>query len=132
MKKTSDLLETVIHKINNGEVEKFYKFFRTWDDIVGNDFSEYSKVKDLIKGSAIVEVKHSAGMNLMEMEKNKILKKLQTAYPELNIKKVSFVLSKGESKEKEIIFKKILKPEKIGVKDKNFEETLDRFNKLGD
>jgi len=132
MKRVSDALKPLIDNLNNGELDKFYKFYRSWEDIVGDDIAKFSRVKDLIKGSAIIEVDHSAGMNLMQMDKENILIKLKKVYPELFIKKVNFVLKKDKKIEENYKFKKILEKDDSSIEEKDFKKMLSRFNKLGD
>lgn len=135
MKKIADCVPNVVNKLNEGEMKSFYSFYRSWTKIVGSDLAKYTRVKDLIKGVAIIEVDHSPGMTVVEMEKDKILKRLQSAYAELDIEKISIVLRKErqikiETKIMPRINEELLKKETIN--DDEFKNIINRFNNMGD
>ncbi len=57
----------------------------SWDKIVGKQLAANSRIKDVQDGLVLVEVAHSAHLQLLMMKRPQLLIKLRLAYPTLNI-----------------------------------------------
>ena len=86
MKKAQDILKSLLDNYSVQEGETYHSFFRSWTRIAGQDAASHSKVKDIRAGVVIVEVDHPGWIQMIQMKKNPILKKIQQLYPELGIK----------------------------------------------
>lgn len=66
--------------------EKYVSFFSRWREMVGDDLASHSRVADVRRGAAVVEVDHPGWMQLLQMREEEILKKIKTNFPELGIR----------------------------------------------
>ena len=86
MKKAHDILKSLLENYSVQEGQTYHSFFRSWARIAGPDVAAHSKVEDIRAGVVIVEVDHPGWIQMIQMKKNPILKKIQQLYPELGIK----------------------------------------------
>jgi len=92
MKKAQDILNSLIKNYSPTEGETYHSFFRSWAKVAGQDAAAHSKVED-IKGSVVViQVDHPGWIQMIQMKKKPILKKIQNLYPELGITDLRFHL----------------------------------------
>jgi hypothetical protein len=92
-KKAGDILYRYLQKTYSKLGKTYSEMFRSWENIVGDKLKDHSRIKELTKGSVLIEVDHPAYFQLLQMDKNKILYKLQKNYPELTIKRLKIVLA---------------------------------------
>lgn len=85
MKKAHDILKSLLQNYPVQEGETYHSFFRSWARIAGPDAAAHSKVQDIRSGVVIVEVDHPGWIQMIQMKKRPILKKIQDLYPELGI-----------------------------------------------
>jgi hypothetical protein len=101
IKKAGDILEHLLGKEKAGEAGRYYSFFSRWDQIVGPELSGHSKPRDIEKGVLIVETDHPGWIQMFQMSKERILRKVREEYPELGIKNMRIILGNPAEKERE-------------------------------
>ena len=88
LKKAADILKAVLGDQAARQGENWSSFFRGWAAIAGDDIAAHSQVKDVKRGSVIVEVDHPGWLQMLQLEKAAILKSIQGHYPELEIRDI--------------------------------------------
>ncbi|MFP4364114.1 MAG: DUF721 domain-containing protein [Spirochaetia bacterium] len=100
--KADRVLQGLLRNINTQHSQKYVSLFRSWENIVGQDLSAHSKLEELENGVCIVGVDHPGWVQMFLMRKAAILKKLQKAYPQLEIKNIRvFVRSDIQTQEQD-------------------------------
>lgn len=120
-KKAGDILFRYLKKTYSKMGKTYSEMFRSWERIAGQKLSEHSSIKELEKGTVIVETDHPAYMQMLQMKKGQILNKLQKAYPELDLKAIRFINSK------KIVEKTISEPKKRKENPEELEKLLQKL-----
>lgn len=85
MERAGDLLEAFLrlHDITGGE--EYVAFFKSWHRIVGTDIAAHTRVTDIRNGALKVEVDHPGWMQMLQMRKDEIVRKVAAKYPQLEV-----------------------------------------------
>jgi predicted nucleic acid-binding Zn ribbon protein len=99
LKKAADILKAVLSDQEAKQGEKWSTFFRGWTALAGDDIAAHTEVKDIKRGSVLVEVDHPGWLQMFQLKKATILKSIKKNYPELEIRNIRCFLSSGIDKE---------------------------------
>jgi len=85
MERAGELLEAFLrlHNISGGE--EYVAFFKSWHRMVGTDIAAHTRVTDIRNGALKVEVDHPGWMQMLQMRKDEIVRKVAKQYPALEI-----------------------------------------------
>ncbi|NBB90445.1 MAG: DUF721 domain-containing protein [Spirochaetes bacterium] len=88
MERAGDLLEAFLrlHNITGGE--EYVAFFKSWHRIVGTDIAAHTRVTDIRNGALKVEVDHPGWMQMLQMRKDEIVRKVAGKYPQLEVRNI--------------------------------------------
>ncbi|MFO7781709.1 MAG: DUF721 domain-containing protein [Spirochaetia bacterium] len=88
MERAGDLLEAFLrlHNITGGE--EYVAFFKSWHRIVGTDIAAHTRVTDIRNGALKVEVDHPGWMQMLQMRKDEIVRKVAAKYPQLGVRNI--------------------------------------------
>ena len=92
MKRAGNLLSAFFERNNIQDTRGYVDFFQSWDKIVGVDLAAHSDAVDIRNGALIIEVDHPGWMQRLHMQRERILKTLQSKYPGLGIRNLHFTL----------------------------------------
>lgn len=92
MKRAGNLLGAFFERNNIQDTQGYVDFFQSWDKIVGVDLAAHSDAVDIRNGALVVEVDHPGWMQRLHMQRERILKTLQSKYPDLGIRNLHFTL----------------------------------------
>jgi len=92
MKKAGDILGDYMRNLHLNMENGYSSVFKSWSSIAGEDMSSHSTIKDLTNGILLVEADHPGWIQLLQMRKKNILKKVQKTYPELDIIDIRIIL----------------------------------------
>jgi predicted nucleic acid-binding Zn ribbon protein len=96
MKKAGDILGDYMRNLHLNMENGYSSFFKSWSRIAGEDMVSHSSVKDLTNGILLVEADHPGWIQLLQMREKKILKKIRTFYPELDVISIRFILKSSQ------------------------------------
>jgi hypothetical protein len=99
VKKAGELLERLLGKQAAGEARSYHSFFSRWDELVGPELSGHSQPRDIEKGVLIVQTDHPGWLQMFQMSKERILRKIRKEYPELDIKNLRIILGNPVERE---------------------------------
>jgi len=134
--KASEILKICFQKENLRLVDRYSTVFRDWSTLVGDQYSQHSKVFDLKNNQIIVEVDHPGWIQKLRMKDQFILSRVQQKYPELNITGITYFLKEkaltDKTEKKRIIvtapsIKQDKQGENITIKDEKLKATLERI-----
>ena len=88
MEKAGDILKLFLDKKQLDAAKSYSSFFRSWENIVGENIAAHSEVKDIRNHTVLIEVDHPGWIQMIQINYQRILKAIQIRYPELNVKKI--------------------------------------------
>jgi predicted nucleic acid-binding Zn ribbon protein len=88
VERAGDILKEYLKKFKYSKIDEHVYFMRGWSDIAGKDLSRHSKVMDIKQSTLFIKVDHPGWMQLLQMKKRAILKKIFVTYPGLGIKEI--------------------------------------------
>ena len=98
MKKAGDILKSVLGDGEAQHAQEWASFFGAWSVIAGEDLAAHSKVIDVRRGTALVEVDHPGWMQIFQLKHSSILKAIKKRYPELDVEDIRcYLKSKNDS-----------------------------------
>jgi predicted nucleic acid-binding Zn ribbon protein len=137
-----DVLKELFEKMLPASSEGYGRLFGGWNRIVGEEMAFHAAPKDVVRGSLVVETDHPGWKQRLLMEKERILAVLARQYPELEIRKLRVVLTRGKLPRREVD-PSPAKPETLPgeedeisvvetVPDGEFLDLLERMKRYGD
>lgn len=97
MRKGSDIISDILGGVQHDALRKASSLFRSWRDLVGQDIAAHSRIVDVDNGCVIVAADHPGWLQLIQMKRSAMLKKIRASYPELNVKDMRFFLDSPDS-----------------------------------
>jgi len=104
-RKASELVQRFLDTLNISDTKGYSSFFLAWNSIVGLEFCGHCKPADVRKGILVVEVDHPGWQQKFRMNEKHFLKEVKTQFPQLGIKRFSYIYRDNA------IFKKPVKKE---------------------
>ncbi len=89
-KSIDSVLKTVLNSIETTYEKKPYRIIEIWPKVIGEKLSKMTKPVSFKEGVLLVLVKSSTLLNILNMEKQTLLKKLQIACPKQTINQIIF------------------------------------------
>jgi hypothetical protein len=96
MRKGSDIVSDILGGVQNDALRNASSLFRSWRDLVGQDVAALSRIVDVDNGCVIVAADHPGWLQLIQMKRSAMLKKIRISYPELNVKDMRFFLDSAD------------------------------------
>jgi hypothetical protein len=100
MKRAGDFLSAIIDENLLNKVKTYSGFFSTWAEITQNcgiaAAAGHSRVRELERGIIVVEADHPGWVQRLQTKARWILQDARRRFPELDIRGISFTLSKPE------------------------------------
>ena len=134
-RKIDELITSLFENIDASRMKDCAALFKGWNDIVstictdktkqdkiGLKLAAHSHVIDLKNGTLLVETDHSAYIQMLQMYKTYILRGLNTRYPQLEIRNLSFRL-KGSNYKLHDVSKTDEKPKQVQQKSEEKQNT---------
>ena len=85
MRKADDLIQRFLDSIGQTEGSVYVGLFRSWQSIVGERIAAHAQPVDLRGHSLVVEADHPGWVQMVMMNRNRIIKELNRRFPELTI-----------------------------------------------
>lgn len=92
MEKAGDILKILLDKTLIKKSKPVSGVFSNWKMIAGIDIASHSVIKDISGSTLIIEVDHPGWIQIIQISKKNIIKKLQIKYPELKITDIRLLL----------------------------------------
>ena len=93
MKKAGDLLKEFFENLGISP-ERKENIYSCWKEIAGNEIADNSRVIDIKNEIISVEADHPGWIQIINLKKNVILKKVNEKFPEKGIKGIKVILRK--------------------------------------
>jgi len=94
MEKAVDVLKLFLkneHQLK--EAERVSELFDMWTKLAGINIASHSKIADINRNLIFVQVDHPGWMQVIQLQEEQILRKIQKAFPALEIKGLRMFLS---------------------------------------
>jgi len=94
MKKAGDLLKEFFDNLGipSKNPENIYS---CWKEMSGKEIAENSRVIDIKNEIIIVETNHPGWIQIINLKKEQIVKKINEKFPEKGIREIKVILKKG-------------------------------------
>ncbi|MDR2073588.1 MAG: DUF721 domain-containing protein [Spirochaetaceae bacterium] len=101
MKRAGDYLAAIIDANLYSKAKVYSGFFSSWDQIVRGCgiASGHSRVRELERGILVVEADHPGWIQILQTKAPEIISAARRRFPELDIRAISFTLSKPHGPE---------------------------------
>jgi hypothetical protein len=136
MKKAGDYLAAIIDVNLYNKAKAYSGFFYSWDQITQGcgiaAAAGHSRVRELERGILVVEADHPGWVQILQTKGRQILYTVQRRFPELNVRGVSFTLSRletGNLEEKESPARAEEPPEQALIRESS--ESEENRSKIG-
>jgi predicted nucleic acid-binding Zn ribbon protein len=96
-RKAGDILKDLLAGRDWLKEDPYSPIFLEWKSIVGTALSDHSRVVEIHDGICIVEADHPGWLQLLGMEKARLLLALQDRSPAAAVREIRFKLSSGTS-----------------------------------
>ena len=93
MKKAGDLLKEFFDNLGIS-AEKTENIYSCWSEIAGKDIGDNSRVIDIKKETISVEADHPGWIQIINLQKEQILKNIKERFPDKEIKEIKVILRK--------------------------------------
>jgi len=103
MQKAGDVLKTLFSHLKVDIEKSAAPVFSSWPFIAGEEFSLHSWVKEVERGLLIVEADHPGWVQLLQMRKGEILRKVKERYPALQISDMRVSLGKRKTEARDSV-----------------------------
>ncbi len=98
MKEAAEILKKYLETINLNLNTTYSKVFKNWMDIAGEDIASHSAVKEIEHNTLIIEADHPGWIQIIQLKKAEILRKVKKKYPGVNIKSIKIILNTNINK----------------------------------
>ncbi len=88
MKKAADFINEIFTSIHMDEEQDAVSLFQSWEMVVGTDIAAHSHIHELEGATLIIYVDHPGWIQMIDLRKRSILRKIRIKYPELDIQKI--------------------------------------------
>ena len=92
--KAGDILRAFMSRQDTDKARGYSAFFNAWESLAGTDIASHSSIEDIRKGVLIVKVDHPGWMQMIQLNRGKILAAVKKRYHELDIHEIRVVLDK--------------------------------------
>ncbi len=93
MKKAGDFLKEFFDNLGISS-KKSENIYSCWSEIVGKDIADHSRVIDIKKEIISVEADHPGWIQIINLKKSYILKKINEKFQEKEINEIKVILKK--------------------------------------
>lgn len=90
IRKARDIISAVISPDVADQAGQWVGFFSAWGKAAGERLAAHSRPVDIRNGILLVEADHPGWIQLLQMEQEYVLKRLQRDFPKLGIKGMGF------------------------------------------
>ena len=86
--RAGDVVKAIFDRISPGEMQLYTELRGAWADIAGEDAAFHVVPRDIRDGTLILEADHPGWSQKMRMMQGGILRKIQSRYPELEVRRI--------------------------------------------
>jgi len=94
-RKAGDILKNLLENRGWTQEDPYSPVFLGWKSIVGTSFADHCWLVEIREGTCIVEADHPGWLQLLGMEKDRLLRSIREKAPAAGIREIRFKLSSG-------------------------------------
>ncbi len=96
IKDVSSLLRAFFDEDHVNRGGQYATFFGCWKSVAGDQAAAHSRIVEIEKGILVVEADHPGWIHLLQFKQTEHLRAIQRRFPELDLRGISFRLSRRE------------------------------------
>lgn len=89
-----DVLKDVVENLSQAKKKEIFKIIAAWPNLAGKDFSHHAKPVSLKRGTLVVNVDESAWLYQANLQKEKLLMRLQKKAGGQKVQSIRFRIGK--------------------------------------
>jgi predicted nucleic acid-binding Zn ribbon protein len=89
MRSAEELIQRYLDSIGSEEGKAYVALFSAWTEIIGQRISDHAQPADVRGRTLVIEADHPGWIQMVLMEKERIVKELKRRFPELGISGIS-------------------------------------------
>jgi hypothetical protein len=74
----------------SGEI--WHRFFSSWENLVGADLAGLTRLVEVERGEAVVQVEHPAAAQLLSLHRERVLARIRSEHPAAGVKALRVVV----------------------------------------
>ena len=86
MERVGDILKSILDPRTTETGEIWHRFFCSWDELVGPNLAGLTRLVEVERGEAIVEVAHPAASQLVGLYRDALLERIRRDFPQVEVR----------------------------------------------
>ena len=86
--RAGDVLKTIFGRIAPPGMRSYAQLYASWGEIVGSETAFHVQPRDIREGTLILESDHPGWSQKLQLTQRKILREIQSRYPELEVRRI--------------------------------------------
>jgi len=91
-KKASEILARFFDEATIEAANQYARVRTTWKQIVGERLADHSQPKSIVRQTLLIAADHAGWIQLLQLNREKILSRIAKLYPELTISNLAFTI----------------------------------------
>jgi hypothetical protein len=86
LERVGEILKSILDARTAESGEIWHRFFSSWESLVGPDLAGLTRLVEVERGEAIVQVEHPAASQLLGLHKEALLERIRSEHPAVMVK----------------------------------------------
>ncbi len=86
MERVGEILRTLFDPETAQVAERWHRFFSSWESLVGPDLAGLTKLLEIERHEAVIEVEHPAASQLLGLHREELLARIRRDFPEVAVR----------------------------------------------
>jgi hypothetical protein len=86
LERVGEILKSILDQRTAESGEIWHRFFLSWESLVGPDLAGLTRLVEVERGEAIVQVEHPAASQLLGLHKETLLARIRREHPQVLVR----------------------------------------------
>jgi hypothetical protein len=86
LERVGEILKTILDPETERVAESWHTFFSSWESLVGPDLAGLTRLVEVERHEAVVEVEHPAAAQLLGLHREDVLARIRRDFPEVAVR----------------------------------------------
>jgi len=86
LERVGEILKSILDERTAESGEIWHRFFSSWESLVGPDLAGLTRLVEVERGEAIVQVEHPAASQLLGLHKQALLARIRSEHPAVMVR----------------------------------------------
>ena len=94
--RAGDVVKAVFDRISPAGMQSYVQLYASWGEIAGDEMAFHVQPRDIREGTLILESDHPGWSQKLQLTQRKILREIQSRYPELEVRRIHLRMRSNE------------------------------------